>query len=76
MNFSNRADTRAHATRERADAVTVLAREAGIPFQPPMDNASGVDPIAEWLSLMEVVQMLCPVWIARDTPMLGDHWRL
>jgi hypothetical protein len=53
------------ATRTRdldahADAGAVLAREAGVPFQPPLGNASEVDPIAEWLSLMEVVQMLCP----------------
>lgn len=60
----------------RADASAVLAREAGVPFQPPVGKASGIDPFAEWLSLMEVVQMLCPVWPVRDRPMQGNHWRL
>ena len=60
----------------RAVTGAVLACEAGVPFQPPLGNASGIDPIAEWLSLMEVVQMLCPVWPVRDRPMQGDHWRL
>ena len=78
MNSSDNTDTRAQAAQARtaAAAVNVLAREAGVPFQPPLGNASGVDPIAEWLSLMEVVQMLCPVWQVRDKPMLGDHWRI
>ena len=34
------------------------------------------DPFAEWLSLMEVVQMLCPAWPVRDKPMLGNQWKL
>ena len=55
-------------------ANAVLAREAGVPFQPPLGNTSGIDPFAEWLSLMEVVQMLCPVWPARDSPMRGNDW--
>lgn len=38
----------------------VLAREAGVPFQLAVKSDAGVDPIAEWLSLMAVVQMLCP----------------
>ena len=63
-------------TRDLADASVVLAREAGVPFQPPLGKDSGIDPIAEWLSLMEVVQMLCPVWPVRDKPMQGNHWRL
>ena len=54
----------------------VLAREAGVPFQPPVGNALGIDPFAEWLSLMEVVQMLCPTWPVREQPMQGTHWRL
>jgi len=61
---------------DQADAGVVLAREAGVPFQPPLGNTSGIDPIAEWLSLMEVVQMLCHVWPVRDKPMQGDDWRL
>ena len=76
MNLSDKTDTGAKAAPDRATTVSVLAREAGVPFQPPLGSASGVDPIAEWLSLMEVVQMLCPVWQVRDKPMLGDHWRI
>lgn len=76
MNLSDSTDAHAETALYRADAGAVLAREAGVPFQPPLDNTSGIDPIAEWLSLMEVVQMLCPVWPVRDSPMQGDHWRL
>ncbi len=54
----------------------VLAREAGVPFQLAVNSDAGVDPFAEWLSLMAVVQMLCPVWPVRDQPMQGDHWLL
>jgi hypothetical protein len=50
----------------------VLVREAGVPFQPPLF----ADPIAEWMSLMEVVQMLCPQWPVRDKPMQGGNWKL
>lgn len=53
-----------------------FAREAGLPFQPLLAGSSGVDPFTEWLSLMEVVQMLCPVCPARDKPMQGEQWRL
>ena len=76
MNFSDNTDTDAEAALSRTNASVVLAREAGVPFQPPLDSASGVDPFTEWLSLMEVVQMLCPVWPVRDKPMLGKHWRI
>ncbi|MCX7241228.1 MAG: hypothetical protein NTU86_12390 [Burkholderiales bacterium] len=76
MNFSDNTEPHAQTVLNRAGASAVLAREAGLPFQPPLGNASGIDPIAEWLSLMEVVQMLCPVWPVRDKPMQGSHWRL
>ena len=76
MNFSDNTDTHVETGLSRADASAVLVREAGVPFQPSLGNASGIDPIAEWLSLMEVVQMLCPVWPVRDTPMQGKHWKL
>jgi hypothetical protein len=56
-----------------SDCGAVLVREAGVPFRPTMGN---VDPFAEWISLMEVVQMLCPVWPVRDRPMLGKEWKL
>jgi hypothetical protein len=76
MNFSDNTEAHAEMALNRADAGAVLAREAGVPFQPQLGSASGVDPIAEWLSLMEVVQMLCHVWPVRDRPMQGNHWRL
>jgi hypothetical protein len=76
MNSSHSAETLADSVLNRANANAVLAREAGVPFQPPLGNTSGIDPFAEWLSLMEVVQMLCPVWTVRDKPMQGNHWRL
>ncbi len=56
-----------------ADSSTVLVREAGVPYRPQRANE---DPIAEWISLMEVVQILCPVWPVRDKPMLGNQWKL
>jgi hypothetical protein len=55
------------------DSSAVLVREAGVPFQLPLANS---DPIVEWINLMEVVQMLCPVWPVRDKPMLGKEWKL
>ncbi len=76
MNSSDDADSPVAMAPNRAGADAVLAREAGVPFQPPAGSSSGGDPIAEWLSLMEVVQMLCPVWPVRDRPMLGKYWRL
>jgi hypothetical protein len=76
MNFSNDTDTHAETALNSAGASAVFSREAGVPFQPPLGNGSEIDPIAEWLSLMDVVQMLCPVWPVRDRPMQGNHWRL
>jgi hypothetical protein len=76
MNFSDKPDTDVETALNGADAVVVLAREAGMPFQPQLGDAAGIDPIAEWLSLMEVVQMLCPVWPVRNEPMQGNHWRI
>jgi hypothetical protein len=76
MNFSDSTDAHVETGLNRAEPGALLAREAGVPFQPPLGNTSGVDPFAEWLSLMEVVQMLCPVWPVREGPMRGNHWRL
>ena len=56
-----------------AGTSAMLVREAGTPYQPQRAHQ---DPIAEWISLMEVVQMLCPAWPVRDKPMLGKQWRL
>lgn len=70
------ADTALDRTDANANANAVLAREAGMPFQPPLGNATGIDPITEWLNLMEVVQMPCPVWHVRAKPMQGNHGRL
>jgi len=89
MNSSNKAGTEA-VVRAPRDVVTacpiapndsdaaigtglVLVREAGVPFQPPLGIS---DPFVEWLSLMEVVQMLCPVWVVRSRPMTGKQWKL
>jgi hypothetical protein len=60
----------------RGGACTVLASEAGIPFQPSRGESSEVSPFVEWLSLMEVVQMLCPAWPVYDQTMRGDRWLL
>ena len=76
MRCSDNTRTQAETAQNAAVAQAVLAREAGVPFQPPLGKDSGIDPIAEWLSLMEVVQMLCPTWPVRDTPMQGTHWRI
>lgn len=76
MIFSDNSHSDAATVLGATTANVVLVREAGVPFQPPIGSTSGVDPIAEWLSLMEVVQMLCPVWPVRDGPMLGKHWRI
>lgn len=76
MTFSDNTDGQVERVPNRADTSAVLAREAGVTFQQQLGNAFDIDPIAEWLSLMEVVQMLCPVWPVRDRPMQGDHWRL
>lgn len=76
MNSSGNAGTDAHLASDRANADAVLVREAGVPFERQQGKASGNDPIAEWLSLMEVVQMLCPVWPVRDKPMHGNQWRI
>ena len=55
MNCSDDTDTHAETALNRAGAGAVLARKAGMPFQSPLGNASGIDPIDEWLSLMEIV---------------------
>ena len=76
MTFPVSTDTSVETTSNGGDGGAVLAREAGVSFQPPLGDASGSDPIAEWLSLMEVVQMLCPVWPVRDRPVRGNYWRI
>jgi hypothetical protein len=50
----------------------VLAREAGVPFRPQ----PALDPIVEWIALMEVVQALCPIWPVSTQPIQGNDWRL
>ena len=59
-----------------ANKPAVLATEAGVPYAPSGGGASENNPFAEWLSLMVVVQMLCPTWPARDQPTHGEYWRL
>ncbi len=72
-NFDNTEKTERCKCAAATDSGIVLVREGGIPFQPPRGNG---DPFAEWLSLMEVVQMLCPVWPVRDRSMQGTNWKL
>lgn len=80
MTSSDERSTRAKMPLNRLPTETgpdaVLAREAGVPFQPCSSNDAVSDPFVEWLSLMEVVQMLCPVWPVRDRPVQGTDWRL
>jgi hypothetical protein len=78
MNYSDKFDTNAELKASHLGLApnAVLAREAGIPFQPAVGPLSEADPFAEWLSLMEVVHMLCPVWTVPDKPMQGTHWLL
>jgi hypothetical protein len=74
MNSSLNASHRTVAKNQAVtDSGVVLVREAGVPFKPPLVN---VDPFAEWISLMEVVQMLCPAWPVRDRPIRGTVWKL
>ena len=76
MNSPDNTVAKAETMQKGASAVTVLVREAGVPFQARSSSDCGFEPFAEWLSLMEVVQMLCPTWPVRDRPMQGQHWRL
>jgi hypothetical protein len=50
----------------------VLVREAGVSFRPPLGKG---DPFVEWLSLMEVVQILCPAWPARSRYLPSKEWK-
>jgi hypothetical protein len=50
MNFSDNTEPHAEAEPNRTGADAVLVREAGVPFQPPLGMASGIDPFAEWLT--------------------------
>jgi hypothetical protein len=65
--------TALNSPKTASDSGAVLVCEAGVPFRPSLAH---VDPFTEWLSLMEVVQMLCPAWPVRDKPMLGRVWKL
>jgi hypothetical protein len=76
MNCSDSTARHAEVAPGDGGAITVFVREAGLPFQPPLGSAPETDPFAQWLSLMEVVQMLCPTWPVRDTPMQGTSWRI
>jgi hypothetical protein len=69
--------TALNSPKTEPDSGAVLVREAGVPFRPSLAHVDpSVDPFTEWLSLMEVVQMLCPAWPVRDKPMLGRVWKL
>ena len=74
MNSSDKPKALLTPGRHETDAI--LTREAGLAFRPTLGPQPGVDPFDEWRSLMEVDQMLCPIWPVRDKPMQGSHWRL
>lgn len=76
MSSSFDSANKSETARQGVEPHEVLAREAGMPFKAAVNNDPEVDPIAEWLSLMEVVQMLCPAWPVRVKPMQGNDWRL
>jgi len=78
MNYSDKFNTSTSLDTmlKAKEPVAVLAREAGLPFQSTVGAESGADPFVEWLSLMEVVHMLCPVWPVRDKPIQGILWLL
>lgn len=59
-----------------SESHAILAREAGQPFPVAIADGPMTDPIAEWMSLMELVQILCPEWPVRDRPISGQHWKL
>jgi hypothetical protein len=70
MNSSAQLDAKRQSSTPDA---AVLVREAGVPYQ-RLPNSS--DPFVEWISLMNVVQILCPDWPLRVRPMLGSTWKL
>ena len=47
MISSDSAVTHSDSALNRVNSDAVLAREAGVPFQPPLGNAIAVDPINE-----------------------------
>jgi hypothetical protein len=56
-----------------SDSTVVLVREAGVPYQ---QLGVSADPFAEWINLMEVVQILCPNWPQRARTIMGKQWKL
>ena len=76
MNSSDSVAVQTGSAPRGGRACVVLASEAGIPFQPLRGESSDASPFVEWLSLMEVVQMLCSEWPVRHQPMRGNQWRL
>lgn len=76
MNSSGKQANSIDSPGQNTDIEVPLARDAGVTFQPPQNMESDLAPLAEWLSLMEVVQMLCPEWPVRNQPMQGNNWKL
>lgn len=50
----------------------VLVREAGVPYAASLDT----DPVVAWMSLMEVVEALCPRWPAREPSKAWERFLL
>lgn len=40
----------------------VLVREGGVPYRP----TPATDPLADWMDLMEAIEVLCPRWPVHD----------
>ncbi|WP_396270237.1 hypothetical protein [Ideonella sp.] len=76
MNCLAKSDACVEPVPRAANAGAVLAREAGLPFEPQRDQTESSEPFSEWLSLMEVVHMLCPTCPVREQAMQGTNWRL
>jgi hypothetical protein len=47
MNSSDKVEPPPAMEPQRSGTEAVLARDVGVPFQPPVGNASGIDPFAE-----------------------------
>ena len=49
-------------TVKRHAQLSILARDAGVPYYLPAQD----DPFKAWIELMEAVEALCPRWPERD----------
>jgi hypothetical protein len=59
-------------TTAKIEREPVLVAEAGVEYV--VSHAE--DPSEAWMSLMEVVEMLCPVWPERPLPKITVGYKL